>query len=357
VCEHHGAGGALSGASPARGLLRCCLLFGRLCSDRGSVLLLVLFICVVMAVVVQTLAAVALCADHSLQDELTGRARMSEKEWTLGAVRESLLYRWAPFPATSWEVVGDEGVRSTQGWAQELPDSEGWLMRASAKQEASLSLATIFALAERGRDGVDLPVAAVVAGTLSASVDRGLLWLDNDRDSTAESLGSLECTPCYFVESLSEPLLGARCVPYRLRERWHLDPGWRRIFKEMALGQPVMVAEGEGVWCLSETGGMCTLSPEEGWGRVLGQPVLAVLTGGANLDARDLGDFYGVIVVDEGSVLLDGTTVHGAVFVTDSVDLGKTGRVLYSRKILRWATDRSLHRVRLVPGTRSEMVE
>ena len=86
-------------------------------------------------------------------------------------------------------------------------------------------------------------------------------------------------------------------------------------------------------------------------------PVLVVVTGGADLDARDRGDLYGVIVVDDGSVLLEGTVLHGAVFATGEVALGQTGQILFSREILRWATDRSLHRVRLVPGTRWEGLE
>jgi len=86
-------------------------------------------------------------------------------------------------------------------------------------------------------------------------------------------------------------------------------------------------------------------------------PILVVLRGGADLDARDLGDVYGVLAVDEGSLLLEGTTLHGALFVSDRLSLGKAGRVLFSREVLRWATDRSLSRTRLVPGTRWEGTE
>jgi hypothetical protein len=79
-----------------------------------------------------------------------------------------------------------------------------------------------------------------------------------------------------------------------------------------------------------------------------------VLAGGATLDARDQGDLYGVLVVDGGSVLLDGTVVHGAVFASGRVSLGISGQVLFARDMLRWATDRSLSRARLLPGTRRE---
>jgi hypothetical protein len=87
------------------------------------------------------------------------------------------------------------------------------------------------------------------------------------------------------------------------------------------------------------------------------EPAIVALTGGATLDARDRGDFYGVLVVDGGSVLLDGTVVHGAVFASGAVDLGEMGQVLFAPRILRWAGDRSLKRARLMPGTRWEGME
>ncbi|HLA82791.1 MAG TPA: hypothetical protein VJP78_14445, partial [Thermoleophilia bacterium] len=87
------------------------------------------------------------------------------------------------------------------------------------------------------------------------------------------------------------------------------------------------------------------------------EPALVVLTGGATLDARDRGDFYGILVADRGSVLLDGTVVHGAVFASGTVDLGEMGQVLFAPRILRWAGDGSLKRARLMPGTRWEGME
>ncbi|MFH0916476.1 MAG: hypothetical protein V1912_08535, partial [bacterium] len=117
------------------------------------------------------------------------------------------------------------------------------------------------------------------------------------------------------------------------------------------------VALGPGVtWLHGRFGGTEAL-PADCGGLTAETPVLVVLTGGATLDARDRGDIFGVVVVDDGSVLLDGTVVHGAIFATGVVSLGDTGRLLYSRSILRWATDRSLNRVRLIPGTRAEGME
>jgi len=46
--------------------------------------------------------------------------------------------------------------------------------------------------------------------------------------------------------------------------------------------------------------------------------------------------------------------MHGAAFATETLDMGATGRIVFSRSVLRWACDRSFVRTRLVPGTRKE---
>ncbi len=98
-------------------------------------------------------------------------------------------------------------------------------------------------------------------------------------------------------------------------------------------------------------------TPEEMGNGAPDRSVMVILTGGADLDLEHRGDWYGVIIVDDGSLRLDGTTVHGALFASGRVDLGETGCVVFSPPILRWATDRSLCRARLVPGTRWEGTE
>ena len=108
---------------------------------------------------------------------------------------------------------------------------------------------------------------------------------------------------------------------------------------------------------MTGSAGRTVVLPPDSGGLVPDSPCLVLVTGGMTLDARARGDVYGVLVVDDGDILLDGTTVHGAVFASETFDVGETGRVLFSRSILRWATDRSLCRVRLVPGTREEGME
>lgn len=100
-----------------------------------------------------------------------------------------------------------------------------------------------------------------------------------------------------------------------------------------------------------------TVELPQGWGAPADDPALLVLTEGARLDARGRGDVYGVIVADGGDVSLDGTTLHGALFATGTVDFGVVGEVVFCRAILRRATDGSLVRTRLVPGTRQETIE
>ncbi len=137
----------------------------------------------------------------------------------------------------------------------------------------------------------------------------------------------------------------------RLDDPWRLDPGWR------ALAAADAVAPGPGVTVMTGTAGRTVVLPPDSGGLAPDSPCLVLVTGGTTLDARARGDVYGVLVVDDGDILLDGTTVHGAVFASETFDAGETGRVLFYQTILRWATDRSLCRVRLVPGTREEGME
>jgi hypothetical protein len=97
-----------------------------------------------------------------------------------------------------------------------------------------------------------------------------------------------------------------------------------------------------------------TFQLSQGWGASPEAPALLVVCGGASLDAGGRADVYGVIVVNDGGILLDGTRLHGALFASGTVDFGTDGVVVFSRSTLRWATDRSLNRARLVPGTRQE---
>lgn len=319
----------------------------------GSVLMLTLFVCLAVAVVIQTLAAVTLCAERALADEQTGRELMAEKDEGLACLGKQAMTKWGPQP---WSDLKEEPNR-VEGYLSQLGTS-GWVMEAATRQDQAISPMTISAWIERGRDGIDLPLAAVVAGGLRACLGRELEWVDLDQSD--EEVTTSVCV----VNAPDGPLLGAGCALERLAAEWKLDPGWQQLLGEgVVVGPRVLNLHGRSQQTLSVADELVKPIGVNGALRQTGDAVagasaesavLVLVLGGADLDARNLGDFYGAIVVDGGSIRLDGTTLHGALFVTDTVDLGGTGRVLFSRPVLRWATDRSLDRTRLVPGTRSE---
>jgi hypothetical protein len=331
---------------------------------RGSILLWVLFVCLGLALLAQALSVVVICAERALDDEVRGRRRMEEKNAALGALRVRALQTWAP---GDWGVAiaGDEPV---EGRLEKLTGSD-WVLQAVTRQTPQVSRMVVSEWLERGRDGVDLPIAAVVADSVSAEAARASPWLQADASSEASEVGA----EAYLrVLSTAVPA-GERCRVEQSAAEWRLDPGWAEFFAAMALsvdgeesGRSILdLALQPGVVALSgERGRRVSLAEaleNSGGAGVTGAdadaPVLAVVTGGATLDARDLGDVFGVLVVDEGGVLLDGTRLHGALLVTGAADMGLTGQVVFSLPVLRWATDRALYRVRLAPGTRREVTE
>jgi hypothetical protein len=344
---------------------------------RGSILILVLFMCLGVAVVIQGLCAVVLCAERAALDEAVGRARLEEKDLGLAVLRQLVLVGWAPMP---WTVVcgtpsdseGTGGVGESgqvEGMVQEFEDSGGWALQAMARQDESVSRLVTTALLERGRDGIDLPLAALVAETVGVSPGREMPWIL--AEAVMGAMGEENPEPelealAYVVTTPEAPLLGEDCSFVDLSESWRLDPGWLKLDAgsdveargafECAEGL-VSVAPGPRVTLLVGQPGRTVKMPDHLDRADPSSPCLVVLTGGATLDARDLGDLCGVIVVDDGSVLLDGTVLHGAVFASEDVFLGETGQIVFCRDVLRWATDRSLSRARLVPGSRWEGME
>jgi hypothetical protein len=323
----------------------------------GSILLLVLFVCLSIAVVVQTLVTVTLCAEGELVDEAAGRQHMAEKDRALAALGGEALVSWEP---RAWGAI-DAGEGAADGQTVALPGSE-WVMQAEVRQDQAVSTIGVSAWLERGRDGVDLPLAALVAGRVDVDPSRGSPWLDSDGGSGAD-----QAAPAVAYACLSPDLSGiaAECSVEQLASAWRLDPGWQQLGSEQEDGR-LDVAPDHGVLVLFGRPGqqVCLATRlsvlqknENDAGRAADSPLLVLMVGGADLDARSLGDLYAVLVVDDGSLWLDATVVHGAAFVTKRLDCGTTGRLLYSRALLRWATDDSLRRVRLVPGTRWEGTE
>jgi len=193
--------------------------------DSGSVLLLVLFVCLGVAVVIQALSAAVLCAEGALIDESAGRMRLEEKDQGLVALRQRALVAWSALP---WTVVRG-GEAPVEGILAEPEDGAGWVMSAKARQRPEFSRLVTSAWVERGRDGIDLPLAALVAGSISADPERELPWIELDpaagepgEPTTGAAVGYLEDLP-------EAPILGDGCSLRELTSPWRLDPGWSRL--------------------------------------------------------------------------------------------------------------------------------
>jgi hypothetical protein len=317
--------------------------------EEGSALLLVLFACLAAAIAIQTLATVELCAERALVDERVGRSHAAEKDQGLALVRSQILASWRPQP---WAEVSDAAT-DLQARVSELEGSLGWVMRVDVRQPPEVSRMVTAAWLERGRDGIDLPLAALVAKRIILDPDRLTAWLEVDAldaRSSPDAAAPDTSATAYLVElpAVQEPGVGCRVT--QSSEEWRLDEGWKMLGTSCT-------APGARVLWVSARPGETVGFPRDRGGRSADDPLLAVVSGGGDLDLRDLGDLYGVVVVDGGSLLLEGTVLHGAAFVTGTATLGAFGSIRYSRPILRWATDRSLCRVRLVPGSRSERTE
>jgi hypothetical protein len=336
-------------------------------NERGSIALFVLFVCLGVAALVQTISVIAMCADRAILAEDSGRARMEEKDEGLAVLRRNASRVWAPM---SWTVVRP-GPGEVEGSLVELPDSQGWQFAASTRQGPDLSRITVSARLERGRDGLDLPLAALVAADVTAAPDRSSPWLEAGAptEGGGPTGGAAANRPLGYLATRPEPLMvGPGVITETLISPWKLDAGWLAFFRAEALeranesgatrrssptdglaaGPRVYVVDGEG---------RATVPLPDGWGLSADSPDLVIVSGGASLECRYRGDLYGVIVVNEGGAALEGTRVHGAVFVTGRVDFGNSGGLVFSLPILRWATDRSLVRTRLLPGSRWERVE
>ncbi len=317
--------------------------------QQGSALLLVLFVCLAVAVAIQTLATVVLCADGALLDESVGRSRATEKDGALAIVCAQKLASWQPLPWATTAYAANE----VQARVSAIDGGLGWLMRADVRQVPEVSPVVSSAWLERGRDGIDLPLAALVAKKVVLDPERVSPWLEVDPPLPEPAAGewAADVTAiAHLVELPAVAALGEGCLVTESSGEWRLDDGWRLVGRGCT-------APGEGMFWSSAAPGEIVGLPDESDGQSADAPILIVISGGGDLDMREHGDLYGVVVVDGGSLLLEGTVLHGAAFVTGTATLGTRGSLRYCRPILRWATDRSLRRVRLVPGSRSEGTE
>ena len=319
--------------------------------EAGSALLLVLLLCLGSALLITSLAAVLLCCERAVADEKEGRARLSEKDVILSALAQQAGAAWE---ARDWSEVG-----SGEGALDNVNDGQGWLLQAFARQDPSISHITVSALVERGRDGIDLPVAAAVVASVSTPAGRTKPWLESDAGDGQAS----DQAACYLQGPVDSSLLGPGCAAGKISNQWHLDPGSAELLGAIGRAGGAGAEDGlavhavSGVVVLEGGPGTTVRLPTGTGGTSADEPILAVVTGGAALDLTGLGDLFGVAVANGGAIMLDRTTLHGAAYATETLDMGTTGQIRFSRSILRWATDRSLVRARLMPGTREEGTE
>jgi hypothetical protein len=323
----------------------------RMAAD-GSAVLLALFVCLAVASVVQVLAVVVMCGARAVGDESVGREQLAQRDEGLARLRAAALETWREMP---WASLG-EAASHTYGQLSQIEGSEEcseeWVLAAGVRHNPTVTLATTSAWLERGRDGLDLPYAALVATQVLVAVERASQWLGIEEayaedGAGGEGGGGASEAVAYVLRLPESRQIEEGCSLVEMKEPWELDDGWRALFKSpLPLGPRVRLMSGEE--------GDTILLPADLAASSVDDPVLVVVLGGADLDARAAGDVHGVLVVDGGSALLDGTILHGAAFVGDCIDFGLNGRLEFCDPVLRWATDRSLQRVRLVPGTRRE---
>ncbi len=313
--------------------------------ERGSIVLFALFVCLGVAVLVQTLSVIAMCADGAVAAEDSGRRRMEEKDEALGLLRRRAVQVWGPLP---WAVVR-EGTPEVEGALTDIVDSQGLVLEATVRQKPEVSDIVVSGLMERGRDGLDLPLAGVVADGVEFTAGRTSPWLEIEAGEVALA-ASLGAATGYLGSTSAMPPVGPDVTVATVDSPWRLDEGWRMLAGQGAAGIAVCAPQA----CILADEQSLTTDLPAGWGVSADSPGLVVVLGGSSLDATGRGDLYGVIVVDDGDVWLDGTRLHGAVITTGDVDVGSDGALVFAPRILRWATDRSLQRARLIPGTRWE---
>jgi hypothetical protein len=334
--EHDGSGRPMN-ISPCRAWVK-----GRVVSQNGSAVLFALFACVAVMASIQVLTVAVICCERALADEVAGRRELAAFDIALASLCSQARTTWGP---VQWTPVGNQEFPLTTRLLSP-GESPEWVLRAEVAPDVTPVQAVTSALIERGRDGLDLPLGAIIARCVQVTEGRSTAWLNATGAEDADT-PTADAAVAY-VESMQGPeILGEGCSIRGLETEWSLGEGWNKAIECGAVeGPDIVLLDGS-------NGQTLRLEVELGLG-TSERPALVVITGGADLDARDSGVLWAVVVADEASVLLDGTVVHGAVFTTETADLGGSGQVVYDAEVLRWATDRSFERTRLVPGTRLE---
>ncbi len=311
----------------------------------GSALVFGLLACATVMIAIQILAVAVVWSERALADEVAGRQELSAVDSALARLRDEARVQWGP---AQWKPVEPAEIPMVHRLCAPQ-EGEDWLLWAEVAAGPDALQRSTTVLLERGRDGLDLPLAAVVARCVRVTMGRETPWMTVEADVEGV-LPDAEPGVAY-VDVLQGPaILGEFCSLERLEGQWSLGEGWTAALESGTIaGRDVVVLRGEKghPYSLQQLGRLGTSE----------RPLLIVITGGADLDATGLGSLWGVILAEGSSVLLDGTVVHGAVFAGETADMGWGGQVVFNADVVAWARDRSLQRTRLVPGSRSEDTE
>jgi len=297
--------------------------------ERGSILPAALFLCLALGSLIAYLAAHTLVAT-----EAVGLHREAlEADGRLGGAMIALL----------------RGDQRELGVTVELPDGvRGALLAAEGERgpRAYVELPEgppfkyLSAILEEGREGLDFPKAAIVANRVQLSGLRPFVLPDvGSRIPVVRTVEELPALPGTYETLPSERWDFDSATSAELRdsaENPDRRAGRRLPGLNVIIGRPLLQ--------LALAAELPSILADQN------QPVLAVSLDG-DIDARNLGELQAVLVAGGGDVLLDGTTLKGAVIASGTVDLGETGVVWWDEETYYWARDQSFRRVRLLPGS------
>ncbi len=312
---------------------------------RGSILLLTLMVCLGLAVLISTLAAVTAAGRYALRAERTGRQDLADADTALAGLAEEAWRQWIPTETNPLPTPTPAGL-TTAGEAEDrhlLAWAQGPAMAATPggdpAQVGSVALETS-AWVERGADGFTIPQCVVVADMVTASPARESPAVNADAASGAATVRSAVQPE---VQVVGTGIAWEHSLP------WTLDEGTALLAEHQAARPGASV-----IFVAGRPGDAVALpSLPTGQGVSPEMPLVIVSATGVDLITTDRGDLYALVLAG-GSVRLEGTRLHGAVMASGVVDLGAGGQVDYLPSLIEWATTRSLVRVRLVPGSRLE---
>lgn len=143
-------------------------------AERGSALVLTLCVCLTSALLCVLLAVMVAAGQEGLAAEQRGRDLLQEADNALGLLASKAAKDWR-----TAEVELPQGV----GTLEAVDTSGEWILNAKVQITVGEATRLLEAQVERGRDGLDLPTAALVAENVILLAGRSLPWLVQNQDA------------------------------------------------------------------------------------------------------------------------------------------------------------------------------